>query len=153
MNLTDIEMKLLELLIGLIVSGLLALITSGVKYLLTQGKAIKNTFLRNLVLSAIGEADKLVEESIGFTQHTLVDGLKAKSADGSLTPDDIAQATKTALTYFDSHITAGAKDILKTEFADIEAYVASLIKAKLGQGVAQKITAMANPLSSSPSSK
>lgn len=134
-------MKLTELFNILIQSGLFAvllgLVISAIKYAkayidtkTAEATAkIKDSNIRN----AITTAEDCVTTVVLELAQTVTDDLKAKSADGKLTPEDAAKIKEDAVTKVQALLSDDVTNTLSTIFGDAEAWVRSKIEAAVKQ--------------------
>lgn len=61
----------------------------------------------------------------------MVEGLKAKSADGKLSADEVKELAQKALNMFVSDLSARSLAVLENNADDIAAYVGNLLEARL----------------------
>lgn len=83
------------------------------------------------LLTAITEAQTVAETVVMNLQQTVVEDLKAKSADGRLTADEISNIASMALEQFYSDISEKSLALLESHTDDIEAYIKRTIEAQL----------------------
>lgn len=81
--------------------------------------------------SAIAEAETVADSVVASLQANVVEGLKAKSADGKLSQDDIKMVTTKAFDMFVSDLSAKSLAVIAGNADDIGAYVRNLIEARL----------------------
>lgn len=80
---------------------------------------------------AIGEAEAVADNVVASLQANVVEGLKAKSADGKLTADDVSMVAAKAFDMFVSDLSAKSLAVIAGNADDIGAYVRNLIEARL----------------------
>ena len=81
--------------------------------------------------SALDEAKTVADNVVASLQANMVEGLKAKSADGKLTAQDIKEVSGKAADMFISDLSAGSMDVLEQNADDITALIRNLIEARL----------------------
>lgn len=81
--------------------------------------------------AAIDEAQTVASTIVTSLQQTVVDGLKAKSADGKLTAEDAASVAEMAAQQFFNDISDKSLDLLEGHIPDIEAYIKRVIESQL----------------------
>ena len=81
--------------------------------------------------AAIDEAQTVANTVVTSLQQTVVDGLKAKSADGKLTAEDAASVAETAAQQFFDDISDKSLELLESHTMDIEAYIKRVIESQL----------------------
>ena len=72
-------------------------------------------------------------DAVSAVNQVLVDELKAKSADGTLTKQEAAEAMRAAIEYFKTHISPQALTILQAAYGPIEEWLESFLEAKVAQ--------------------
>jgi hypothetical protein len=93
-----------------------------------KGKT-KNEAMR----SALEEAGAVADNVVASLQATVVDGLKAKSADGKLSADDAMEVADRAVEMFLSDISERSLALLEENADDVTAYIGNLIESRLAQ--------------------
>lgn len=88
----------------------------------TENEAIK---------AALDEAQTVADTVVTSLQQTVVDGLKAKAADGKLTADDAASVAEMATQQFFDDISDKSLELLESHTMDIEAYIKRVIESQL----------------------
>jgi|AGTN01.2.fsa_nt_gi hypothetical protein len=83
--------------------------------------------------SALEEAKTVADSVVASLQATVVDGLKAGSADGKLSADDAMEVADMAVGMFLSDISERSLTLLENSADDITAYVGNLIESRLAQ--------------------
>ncbi len=83
--------------------------------------------------AALEEAKAVADNVVAGVQASVVDGLKAKSADGKLSADDAAEVADMALSMFLSDISERTLSVLESGADDITAYISNLIESRLAQ--------------------
>jgi hypothetical protein len=81
--------------------------------------------------SAISEAEAVADNVVASLQANVVEGLKAKSADGKLSADDVMMVSTKAFDMFVSDLSAKSLAVIADSADDIGAYVKNLIEARL----------------------
>lgn len=110
---------------GLVITGVVVpLINAAFVWLRskTQGEALH---------TALDEAHAVADNVVLSLQATLVEGLKAKSADGKLTAQEAKEVAQTAFGMFLSDISESSRILLERNADDIAAYVGRLLEARL----------------------
>ena len=87
----------------------------------------------NTITMAVGELTDAAEQTVLELQQTLVDGLKAASADGKLTQDEIADFGKKLLEGTLAKMSDSGIDILKAANVDINALVTDAGEAMIAK--------------------
>jgi prolyl oligopeptidase PreP (S9A serine peptidase family) len=90
----------------------------------TQNEAIK---------AALEEAKTVADQVVASLQATVVDGLKAKSTDGKLSAEDVAEIADSAVEMFLSDISERSLELLENNADDITSYIGNLIESRLAQ--------------------
>jgi uncharacterized membrane protein YhiD involved in acid resistance len=88
----------------------------------TQNEAIK---------AALDEAKSVADQVVASLQQTMVDELKAKSADGKLSAEDIKAISTKAFDMFVSDLSQKSLALIADNANDITAYVKNLIESRL----------------------
>lgn len=110
---------------GLVITGVVVpLINAAFVWLRskTQGEALH---------TALDEAHVVADNVVSSLQATVVEGLKAKSADGKLTTQEAKAVAGKALSMFLSDISESSRELLERNADDIAAYVGRLLEARL----------------------
>jgi hypothetical protein len=92
---------------------------------------LKSKTQNEALLAALAEAEKVADQVVAGLQANVVEGLKAKSADGKLSPDEIKEVSKQAFDAFVSDISSKSLEVLADKADDIEAYIKNLIESRL----------------------
>jgi hypothetical protein len=122
-----INSGLFAILLGLVISAIkFAKSYLDAKTAETTAK-INDTNIKN----AISSAEDCVTTVVLEMSQTVVDDLKAKSADGKLTEDEIKQIQADSLAKIEKLITSDAFNTLDTVFGDAEAWIKSKIEAEV----------------------
>lgn len=151
MTWNDVLMKFVDALVPLVVLAATVALSMLAEYLRSKASQVRQEVMRDSLVAAITEAEKAAIDAVRATNQTLVENLKACSADGKLTKEDAEQAMQAAITYFRSHITPGALRILEAAYGPLEEWLKGLIEAKLAQTkspVAAEVHKLADPTSS-----
>lgn len=83
------------------------------------------------LLTAMDEAEAVADNVVASLQASLVEGIKAKSADGKLSADDVRTVAAKAFDMFVSDLSAKSLAVIADSADDIGAYVRNLIEARL----------------------
>ena len=81
--------------------------------------------------SAIEEAQGVADAVVAGLQANVVDGLKAKSADGKLSADEAKELAQSASSMFLSDLSARSRKVIESNADDISAYIGNLIESRL----------------------
>jgi hypothetical protein len=92
---------------------------------------LKSKTHNEALLAALTEAEKVADQVIAGLQVNVVDGLKAKSADGKLSPEEAGSVMEKAIGAFIGDISQKSLDVLNDKADDIEAYIKNLIESRL----------------------
>ena len=133
MTWNDVAIKAVEALIPLVVMVLTVALGYLANWLRQQAAKTKSEVVRAAFEAAIDEAERVAYDAIDATNQVLVDGLKRASEDKKLTKEEAADAMRTAMEYFMTHLTPGALQILQAAYGPIEAWLADYLEAKLAQ--------------------
>jgi hypothetical protein len=87
--------------------------------------------------SAIDEAKTVADNVVASLQASVVDGLKAKSADGKLSADDAMEVADMAVEMFLSDISERSLSLLENNADDVTAYIGNMIESRLAQSKKQ----------------
>lgn len=90
----------------------------------TQNEALK---------AALDEAKTVADQVVASLQAGVVDGLKAKSADGKLSADDIYNVASAAIEMFCADISQSSLDLIEENADDLTVYIRNLIESRLAQ--------------------
>ena len=117
--------QILIALIGLLFSAVIVpLVKAAFSWL--KGKTL-NEALR----TALDEARAVADNVVASLQQRVVEGLKAKNADGKLRPEEAQEVAKMALEMFLSDLSARSLALIENNADDIGAYVGNLLEARL----------------------
>ena len=117
--------QILIALIGLLFSAVIVpLVKAAFSWL--KGKT-QNEALR----TALDEARAVADNVVASLQQRVVEGLKAKNADGKLRPEEAQEVAKMALEMFLSDLSARSLALIENNADDIGAYVGNLLEARL----------------------
>ena len=119
--------EIVVMLVGLVfTSVIIPLVTAMFKWLKgkTENEAIQ---------AAISEAEKVADSVVASLQSNVVDGLKAKSADGKLTADEAKDVANKAIDMFISDLSSKSMKVINDNADDISAYIQNLIESRLLQ--------------------
>ena len=83
--------------------------------------------------TAVGELTNAAEQTVLELQQTVVDDLKAASADGKLTKDEIEMLGKKLIEGALSKMSASAMDVLKAGNVDVNAIITGAGEALIAQ--------------------
>ena len=83
--------------------------------------------------TAVGELTNAAEQTVLELQQTVVDDLKAASADGKLTKDEIEMLGKKLIEGALSKMSASAMDVLKAANVDVNAIITGAGEALIAQ--------------------
>ena len=83
--------------------------------------------------TAVGELTGAAEQTVLELQQTVVDDLKAASADGKLTKDEIERLGKKLIEGALSKMSASAMDVLKAANVDVNAIITGAGEALIAQ--------------------
>jgi hypothetical protein len=120
-NLTEVIIALIGLVFTCVITPLMA---AGFKWL--KGRT-KNEALR----SALDEAQKVADYVVAALQANVVDGLKAKNADGKLTADEAKAVMDQAVENFVMNLSQRSLEVLQENADDITTYITALLEARL----------------------
>lgn len=120
-----IQTGIFGVLIGLVVSGI-----NFAKAYVDAKTAETTARIKNLnVKSAISSAEDCISTVVLEMAQTVVDDLKAKSADGKLTDEEIKQIKADTLSQVKTLISTDVYHTLDTVFGDAESWVKCKIEA------------------------
>ena len=92
---------------------------------------IKEKTQNEALFAALDEAQTVADQVVAALNTTVVEGLKAKSADGKLSADEVKELAQKALNMFVSDLSARSLAVLENNADDIAAYVGNLLEARL----------------------
>ncbi len=92
---------------------------------------LKSKTQNEALLAALAEAEKVADGVVAGLQANVVEGLKEKSVDGRLSPDDIQEVSVRAFDMFVSDISNRSLEVIAEKADDIEGYIKNLIEARL----------------------
>jgi len=129
----ELAVKALEILACIGVLLALVLLHEASKYLREQARRVENGFARELLMSAIAEAELVGVDAVYSTNQVFVDSLKRTSADGRLSKEDAASAMGIAVDYFKTHISSTSARILGGPAELADKWIREFLEAKLAQ--------------------
>ena len=121
LNLTEI----LIALVGIVFTGVIIPLVRAVFVWLrerTQNEAL---------LSAIQEARMVADGVVAGLQVNIVEGLKEKSPDGKLTPEEAKEIMEVAIGQFLCDLSSRALAVIESNADDAAEYIANLIESRL----------------------
>lgn len=125
----DLVTRVLSLL-ALLLSGALGLLFL---WLRAQLRRLPGDSVAEQALDkALAEAAVVAREAVLYTQQTLVEDLKTKSADGKLTKGEAAAAMERAYQYFVRHMKKDSLRVIEAAFGPVEAWAKELIEVHVG---------------------
>jgi hypothetical protein len=92
---------------------------------------LKSRTENEAVQTALDEAKTVADNVVASLKATMVDGLKAKSADKKLSAAEAQEVTKKAMRMFLSDLSQRSLEVLGSNADDISAYVGNLLEARL----------------------
>ena len=117
--------EILIAVIGLVFSAIIIpLVKAAFEWLKTKTKG-------TVFFNATNEMQLVADKVITSLQQTTVADLKAKSADGKLTPDEIKEVAENAFNMFVSDLSDDALDVIESNADDATAYIKNLIESRL----------------------
>jgi hypothetical protein len=129
----ELAVKALEILACLGALLVLVLLHEASKYLREQARRVENCLARELLMSAIAEAELVGVDAIYATNQVLVDALRRTSANGKLSKEDAANAMRFAVDYFKTHISSTSARILGGPAELADTWIREFLEAKLAQ--------------------
>jgi len=116
-----------------IITALLGIVFTAVVIPLTKAafEWLKGKTRSEALRSALGEAQTVADNVIASLQANVVEGLKARSADGKLSARDAKEVSERAVKMFLSDLSAGSLKVISENADDITGYVKNLIEARL----------------------
>lgn len=134
-------MDALNMLFVTVVTGIIGIvgtyITIFFKNLTAKVKAstssIKDEKQRALVDSAINRLDQIIYTTVYSTQLTLVEKIKAASADGKLTKDECSGIKQTVICEVKNQISDEIQGLVIEEITDIDTYISNKIETELSR--------------------
>lgn len=112
---------------------MLILLHEATKYLREQAMRVENTVARELIMSAIAEAEIVGVDAVYATNQTFVDAIRQSSADGKLSKEDAVHAMQTAVDYFKTHLSSTSARILAGPAELADKWIREFLEAKLAQ--------------------
>ncbi len=92
---------------------------------------IKEKTQNEALFAALDEAQTVADQVVAGLNATVVEGLKAKNADGKLSIGEAKEVAQKALGMFLSDLSARSIAVLENNADDIAAYVGNLLEARL----------------------
>lgn len=92
---------------------------------------LKNRTKNEAVRAALDEARTVADNVVASLKATLVDGLKAKSADGKLSADEAREVARKAMDMFLSDLSARSLEVIQCNADNIASFVGNLLEARL----------------------
>lgn len=96
-----------------------------------QVKNIKNEGERTLFENALKDLHDTVEKTVVYTEQVIVKGLKEKSADGTLSKDDVISIGGSVLKQVLEQVSPDAKKVLEKNIVNLEDYVSKSIETNV----------------------
>lgn len=137
----ELAVRILEILACIGMLLVLILLHEATKYLREQAKRVENTVARELIMSAIAEAEIVGVDAVYAANQTFVDALRQSSADGKLSKEDAVRAMQIAVDYFEAHISSTSARILGGPAELADKWIREFLEAKLAQIKADATTA------------
>jgi hypothetical protein len=144
--LAGLTAQVMPTLTSLLLTLLSALVAAGISYLVRVIQAQKENRGLALLLTALETGRQQVETVVAKLQQTVVDGLKAKSADGKLTPEEIKEVQKLAWEEFQRTMPKALAEVLKAAVGDLEAWVAAEVERAVLNQKTQGLTVVPKSL-------
>ncbi len=136
----ELAVKALEILACVSMLLVLVLLHEASKYLREQARRAKNCLARELLMSAISEAELVGVDAVCATHQVFVDALKRTCADGKLSKEDAASAMQIAVDYFKTHISSTSARILGGPAELADKWIREFLEAKLAQMKADAVS-------------
>jgi len=92
---------------------------------------IKSKTASEALKAALDEAQSVADIVVLSLQQTVVDDLKAKSADGKLTAEDAKTVAQKALTQFMHNVSSKTLEVLQNNADNLGDYIRDLLEARL----------------------
>jgi hypothetical protein len=127
----DLLDSLMAILLPVATSATIALLGYVTAFFRAKVAEVKNETARKAILAALDEANRVATEAVLATKQILVDGLKAKAADGKLTKDEATEALNMARDYFMGHMTKDSITIITAAIGPIEEWLGKYLEAKI----------------------
>lgn len=118
----------IENVVQILVAALLSTVLIGLRYI--RDLVTEKLKMQNLA-GALRELDSAVINTVGELQQTVVDGLKAASADGKLTEDEVKMIGEKLIAGVKDKLSAPAANIINAAGVDIVAYMRGVAEAYL----------------------
>jgi len=129
----ELAVKALEILACIGALLVLVLLNEASKYLREQARRVENSLARELLMSAITEAELVGADAVYSTNQVFADALRRTSADGKLSKEDAANAMQIAVDYFKTHISSTSSRILGGPAELADKWIREFLEAKLAQ--------------------
>jgi len=129
----ELAVRALEILACVGVLLALVLLHEASKYLREQARRVQNCLARELLMSAIAEAELVGVDAVYATNQVFVDTLRRTSADGRLSKEDATNAMQIAVDYFRTHISSASARILGGPAELADRWIREFLEAKLAQ--------------------
>jgi len=146
--LSSLAAQVVPILANLLLTLLSALVVAGISYVIRSLQAQKETRGLALLVTALETGRQQVEAVVAKLQQTIVDGLKAKSSDGKLTPEEIKEIQKLAWEEFQKTMPKALAEVLKAAVGDLEAWVAAEVERAVLKQKTQGLTVVPKSLGS-----
>lgn len=154
MQIEGIWVSLVPFLVAALFVGLFWLIVAGTAVLRAQAQKIQSEQFRAALTTAITEGGALLGRIVRQLQVQVVDQLKAQSADGKLTEDEIRLLQRTVKERFQAELSREIYEVLEKAIPDLDAWIQTqvdhhLYDLKLERSMVEtvrKVEAVANPL-------
>jgi len=116
-----------------ILIGLLGIVFTGVLIPMLHAAFgwLKSKTRNEAMITALGEAQTVADNVVASLQATLVDVIKAKNANGKLTPEQAKEVAQSAVKMFLADMSARSLAFLDDCADDLAAYAGRLLEARL----------------------
>lgn len=122
-----VQSGLLGVLLGLVISG----IKCAKAYIDAKSAEATANIKDSNIKSALNTVENCITTVVLELSQTVVDDLKASSADGKLTPDEIAKIKSDAVSKVEALLSTDVSSTLNQVFGDAQAYISSKIEAEV----------------------
>ena len=94
---------------------------------------IKSKTENEAILTAITESQTVADNVVAMLQANIVEGLKAATTDGKLSPEEASGVMEKAINMFCADISDGALKVIQNNTDNVSAYIQNLIEARLAK--------------------
>src|SRR5690606_2717156 len=129
---SDITLKIIEVLLPAVLALIAAGLAYGTAYLRARAEAIRHEQAQKMVLGLLERAHREVYDAVRATSQTYVDELKKAREDGKITEEEARRAREIAWQHFKAQMGTVALAELEQIVGDLTEWFASELEAAVG---------------------